>query len=100
MEMEITQYVRVELLVLVPVLWAIGKGLKQFKALNNAWIPVMLAGAGVLLAVAYLLVFPSELNVQQAVLTGIIQGVLCTTLAVYGHQVFKQITELTQKGKE
>ena len=96
--LEFQKFVRPELLVLIPVLWAIGAGIKKTK-LDNAWIPFVLAGASILLAVAYLFAFPSELNAGQIIVTGLIQGILCTALAVFGHQGTKQLSELLAKGK-
>ena len=91
--MEFEQFVRPELLVLVPVLYLIGAALKKSAAVADRWIPLLLGGIGVVLAVAYMLVFPSELTAGQCILTGAIQGVLCTGLSVYGNQMVKQMTK-------
>lgn len=85
------QYVRPELLVLVPVLCLVGMVVKHTEAICDKWIPLILGGVGVVLAVAYLLLWPNELVAGQAVLSGAIQGILCAGLSVYGNQVTKQL---------
>ncbi len=92
MEYNLFDYVRPELLILIPVLVIIGKIIKD-SAVPNRWIPLMLGGIGIALGVAYMLVFPAELSLAQALLTGAIQGVLCAGCAVYGHQLYKQAKE-------
>ena len=51
---EIMSYVKPELLILVPVLYFIGAALKR-SAVPDKWIPLTLGGAGVVLAVLYVL---------------------------------------------
>ncbi|HBS60936.1 MAG TPA: hypothetical protein DEA44_16940, partial [Firmicutes bacterium] len=51
--MDFNEFIRPELLVLVPVLYLIGMGIKK-SAAKDKWIPVVLGIAGVVLASAYL----------------------------------------------
>ena len=90
--MDFNEFIRPELLVLVPVLYLIGMGIKK-SAAKDKWIPVVLGIAGVVLASAYLMVFPSDLNIGQSIVTGAIQGILCAGMAVYSNQIVKQAGE-------
>ena len=88
--MDIGTLIKPELLVLVPVLLALGLFFKQAK-LNSKWIPLILGGTGVALAVAYMVLAQNEVDTGQAIITGVIQGILCAAVAVYGNQIVKQL---------
>ena len=51
--MTILDYIRPELLLIIPVLWVLGKILKEASFLRDKWIPLILGGAGILLAVCW-----------------------------------------------
>lgn len=91
--MEYTNYIKPELLVLVPVLVFVGYCLKTSTAVKDKLIPAMLAAAGVVLAAVYVLASTSIATPQDAasaVFTAIVQGVLCAAGAVFADQVVKQ----------
>ena len=75
----LTQYLVQEALILVAVLWVIGALLKRSE-LPDKYIIWSLLGVGIGLAVG-LLGFSVE---------SVIQGILVTGLAVFGHQLVKQ----------
>lgn len=86
-------YIKPELLVLIPALVFIGYCLKTSTAVKDKLIPALLAAAGVLLAVLYVLattVITGPQDAAQAVFTAIVQGVLCAAGAVYANQCVKQ----------
>ena len=89
----ITQFISPELLVLVPVLYFVGAGLKRSQSVADRHIPVILGAAGVALATVYVLA-TGALTGAQAVLTGVfsgvVQGVLCAGASVYVNQIIKQ----------
>lgn len=90
---EIVNYIRPELLVLVPVLYFIGVGLKKTESVKDNKIPLLLGAAGVLLSVAYVLaasVIDSWQSGLMAAFTAITQGVLCAGCSVYVNQIIKQ----------
>lgn len=66
---------------MIPVLWIIGKIIKNIKKIPNKWIPVILLPIGIVGAMAL-----SGFNIN-----GAIQGVLVTGAAVYGNQLIKQL---------
>ena len=89
----IMEFVKPELLVLIPVLYFTGMGLKRSQAAADKHIPLLLGGAGILLALLWVLA-GSELagaqDILQAVFAALTQGVLCAGCAVYAHQLGKQ----------
>lgn len=91
--MDYTNYIKPELLVLIPVLIFIGYCLKTSAAVKDKLIPVLLAAAGVVLAAVYVLATTNIAAPQdgaQAVFTAIVQGLLCAAGAVFGDQIVKQ----------
>lgn len=91
--MEYTNYIKPELLVLVPVLVFAGYCLKTSTAVKDKLIPALLAAAGVVLAAVYVLASTSIATPQDAasaIFTAIVQGVLCAAGAVFADQVVKQ----------
>ncbi|MCI8623135.1 MAG: hypothetical protein HFG26_05670 [Provencibacterium sp.] len=91
---KILEYVKPELLVLIPVLSFTGIGLKRAESVADKYIPLLLGGAGILLALLWVL-SSSELSgmrdVLRAAFAAITQGILCAGCSVYIHQVGKQV---------
>lgn len=87
------EFIRPELLVLVPVMYFVGLGLKKWQRFKDNDIPVVLGVISAVLAAMYV-VPTSEIGTwQQAVLTAftaITQGVLCAGISVYINQLWKQ----------
>jgi hypothetical protein len=87
--MNVLEYIRPELLLTVPVLWVLGKILKEASFLRDKWIPLVLGGAGILLAVCWIGGGGEPFGVT-GLFTAVTQGILCAGAAVYGHQLIKQ----------
>lgn len=86
------EFVKPELLVLVPVLYLIGAGLKKSE-FSDKLIPAALGLAGVLLAAMYIAatgVFAGAQDVIAGAFAALTQGVLCAGASVYVNQVVKQ----------
>lgn len=81
------QFIKPELLILVPVLYAIGAGLKKSKV-KDEYIPYILGGSGIVLAALY--VCGTEAFTVLSVFTAITQGILCAAGSVYANQLIKQ----------
>lgn len=81
-------YIKPELLVLVPVLYVIGMVIKNTDAINDKYIPVILGIVGVMLSMMYVL--PVDGLSLMGVFTAITQGVLVTGVAVYVNQLLVQ----------
>ena len=86
--MTILDYIRPELLLIIPVLWVLGK-----------WIPLVLGGAGILLAVCWVAGETRPFTLT-AFFTAVTQGILCAGAAVYGHQLVKQAGKDAPKDEE
>lgn len=86
------EFIKPELLVLVPVLYFIGMGWKK-SGWKDKHIPFVLAGAGVFLAACWVLATSTVDGWQAALLavfTAVVQGVLCAGGAVLVNQSIKQ----------
>lgn len=91
--MDFIQYIKPELLILIPVLFLIGVGIKKSKIQDN-FIPLILGGIGILLSGLYVFA-TSEVQGAQAVatalFTAVTQGVLAAGASVYANQIVKQV---------
>ena len=81
--MEITMYLAVSMLPLVPFLYVIGMTLKDTEIIKDKYIPLILLPIGVLFSLIITGLSPD----------GVIQGVLATGVTVYGNQVIKQLLD-------
>lgn len=89
----IKEFIRPELLVLVPVMYFIGMGLKKMERIKDNYIPLILGIASVLLAILFVGAATPILTYQDVLMvifTGITQGVLCAGCSVYINQMIKQ----------
>lgn len=86
------EFIKPELLVLVPVLYLVGIALKK-SAVQDKHIPWILGLAGVVLAALWIL-SSSTINglqsVAAAVFSALVQGVLVAGASVYVNQIVKQ----------
>lgn len=85
----ILNYVKPELLVLIPVLYFIGLGLKKATFVNDKFIPLILGICGIVLSFLYL-ISVSGWNAN-IIWLSIVQGVLVAAGAVYFNQIYKQV---------
>lgn len=93
--MEYLDFIRPELVTLVPLLYVVGMILKDADFVRDNWIPLILGGVGVALAICYVCGDSGTFGLT-AIATAVTQGILCAGVAVYGNQIFKQF----KKGKE
>lgn len=90
--MEYQSYLKTEFLILVPVLYFIGIGLKKSK-LPDKWIPLMLGVLAVMLSAIWVISTTDISNLQEAALaifTAVTQGVLAAGMSVYANQLYIQ----------
>lgn len=90
--MDYQQFIKPELLIIIPVLYFIGAAIKK-TAIKNKFIPLILGVIGFLLAGVYL--FANEpitgtQAVATAIFTAFTQGVLCAAASVYANELIKQ----------
>lgn len=90
--MNYQEFIKPELLILIPVLYFIGVGIKK-SPIKDTLIPLLLGLIGVLLSGIYLFAAEPIIGVQgvfTAIFTAITQGVLCAAASVYANQIIKQ----------
>ncbi len=86
--MDISEFIKPELFVLVPVLYLVGMGIKKSN-IKSKFIPLILGLTGIFLALLYMLTIqPFGIN---SIFAAITQGILCAGLSVYANQMFKQL---------
>lgn len=90
--MNFQDYIRTELLILIPVLYLIGIGLKKSK-LPNRWIPITIGAVSVVLSAIWVVATSSITCINDAayaIFTSITQGVLIAGASVYVNQLYIQ----------
>lgn len=88
---DILNFIRPDILVLVPVLIIIGLMLKKVSYVKDWIIPIILGVVGMVFAI--LILGFSEGFTGPTILNGIIQGILAAGMAVYVHQLTIQTTK-------
>lgn len=90
--MEYQEYIKSELLVLVPVLYIIGLGLKKSK-MKDKWIPLVLGLTSISLSAAWVIATSQITNIKEvaaALFTSVTQGILAAGASVYINQLYLQ----------
>ena len=89
----IKDFIKPELLVLIPVLYIVGHGFKKTSLIKDKFIPLLLGSISILLAGLYTFA-TSDVNgikeITMAIFTAITQGVLIAGASVYANQIYKQ----------
>lgn len=88
---QINNYIPLELMILVIVLYGIGMMLKGLNKIKDCLIPFILLPIGVVLAM---------LEQHSISSTSFMQGIICVMVACYGNQLIKQGVELIDSYKE
>lgn len=83
------EFIKPELLVLIPALIGLGAVLKNTEKIKDSYIPLILTGVSLVLACLYVL--GTEGITAKSIFTAIVQGLICVACAVYGNQVYKQL---------
>ena len=94
-DMEWSTYIKPELLILIPVLFLLGRAIKK-SSISDWKIPLLLAAAGTLLSGAYLLSVSmpdGTSGVFSLIFSSITQGVLAAAGAVYSKNLITQIAK-------
>lgn len=85
-------FVKPELLALIPALWCLGMIVKRSE-IADRHIPKILGVSGVVLAAMYVVATMDGYTVQTVAMgmfTACVQGGLCAGMAVFGDQIVKQ----------
>lgn len=89
--MDYTQFIKAELLILVPALYILGAFLKKAEKIKDNYIPFILTAVGLVMSCLYVL--GTEGVTPVCIFTAVTQGILCTGAAVLANQYIKQSTK-------
>lgn len=90
----IKEFIKPELLVLIPVLYIIGVGFKKTTLLKDKYIPVVLGLISIVLSGLYIFAtadISGAKEITMAIFTALTQGVLIAGASVYANQIYKQL---------
>ena len=90
--MDLKEFIKPELLILIPVLYVVGIGLKKSK-LSDTLIPLILGGIAIVLSAAWVIAtsdISSLKDVAYALFISVTQGVLSAGASVYVNQLYVQ----------
>lgn len=86
------EFIKPELLVLIPVLYLLGAALKK-SSVADKYIPMLLGVVSIFLSLLFIastFVLNGWKDVLMAIFSGITQGILCAGASVYVNQLVKQ----------
>ena len=90
--MDFKEFIKPELLILVPVLYIVGFGLKKSK-LSDTLIPLILGGIAIILSAAWVIATSDILTIKDvayALFVSVTQGILSAGSSVYINQLYVQ----------
>ena len=90
--MAIKEFIKPELLILIPVLYIVGIGLKKSK-LSDTLIPLILGGIAIVLSAAWVIAtsdISTLKDVAYALFISVTQGILSAGASVYVNQLYVQ----------
>lgn len=90
--MNLKEWIKPELLILIPVLYLIGIGLKKSK-LPDSLIPLVLGGIAIVLSAAWVIAttdIATCKDVAYALFVSVTQGILAAGASVYANQLYVQ----------
>lgn len=91
--MQITDYIKPELIVVALVLYFVGMWIKQSETVKDRYIPLINGGLGIAICGIYVLATSTCRSGQEifmAIFTAITQGILLAGLSTYVNQIIKQ----------
>lgn len=93
LEVNPMDYIKPELLILIPVLYFVGVAAKNSTLIKDNIIPLFLGIIGIFLSLIYVLATCDIGNAQSmtmGIFVAITQGILCSGTSVYVNQLIKQ----------
>ena len=90
--MELKEFIKPELLILIPVLYVVGIGLKKSK-LSDTLIPLVLGGIAIVLSAAWVIAtsdISTLKNIAYALFVSVTQGILSAGASIYVNQLYVQ----------
>lgn len=89
----VKEYIKPELLILIPVLYLVGVCLKNMATFNNKYIPLLLGIISIIFTNLYLFAtadFNCAKDVMLIIFTALTQGILLAGASVYANQLYQQ----------
>ena len=86
----IKNFIKPELLILIPVLYFIGVAIKNTTLIKDKFIPLILGLIGIVLSSLWILATEGTENIYMAIFVAITQGFLTAGASVYVNQLIKQ----------
>lgn len=89
---ELKEFIKPELLILIPVLYIVGIGLKKSK-LSDTLIPLVLGGIAIVLSAAWVIAtsdITTLKDIAYALFISVTQGILSAGASVYVNQLYVQ----------
>jgi len=83
-------FIKPELLILIPVLYFIGVAIKNTTLIKDKFIPLILGLIGIVLSSLWILATEGTENIYMAIFVAITQGFLTAGASVYVNQLIKQ----------
>ena len=90
--MELKEFIKPELLILIPVLYVVGIGLNKSR-LSDTLIPLILGGIAIVLSAAWVIAtsdISTLKDVAYALFISVTQGILSAGASVYVNQLYVQ----------
>ena len=90
--MELKEFIKPELLILIPVLYIVGIGLKKSK-LSDTLIPLVLGGIAIILSATWVIAtsdISTLKDVAYVLFVSVTQGILSAGTSVYVNQLYVQ----------
>ncbi len=92
--MNIMDFIKPELFILVVFLYAVGLFVRNGPWKENSWmIPYILLGISFIITLAYVAIFMGEGFSPPVIVAVIIQSVLIAAVTVYGNELIEQIKD-------
>ena len=91
-DMDLKELIKPELLILIPVLYVVGIGLKKSK-LSDTLIPLILGGIAIVLSSAWVIAtsdISTLRDIAYALFISVTQGILSAGASVYVNQLYVQ----------
>lgn len=97
--MEYTEYIKEELLILIPVLYIVGMVLKKSR-FSDKKIPLILGVISIMLSAVWIIGTGNICNIRDvliSVFSAVTQGVLIAGASVYANQMYVQLKKEEEK---
>ena len=88
---QIVSLIRPELLIIAVMCYVLGLFLKSLPKVKDWLIAFILLAISIIMTILYIAVVLGEGFTAKVLVVGLIQGILCAALAVYGNEIIKQL---------